>query len=105
MKCYVDTETTGLSEEYCSLLEIAAIIVDDNFEIIDTFHQYINPNRKIPTEIVNLTRITDEMVEDCPRENVILEKFITWLRGYGVDTIIAHNAKFDMKFLIGRSNI
>lgn len=104
-KCYLDTETTGLSPDYASLLEVAAIIIDEEGSIVDTFHEYINPGRKIPEEIVNITHITDDKVADCRREGPVLADFVTWLKGYGVITIVAYNAPFDMKFLRGRSDL
>lgn len=105
MIIFFDLETMGLSEAYCPILEIAAICCDDNGEVIDTFHEYINPGRPIPQEIVNLTRITDAKVSGCRREGAVLQDFLVWLKGMGVNTMVAHNASFDMRFLRGRSSV
>ena len=102
---FFDLETMGLSEAYCPILEIAAICCDENGEVVDTFHEYINPGRPIPQNIVDLTRITDEKVSGCRREAAVLQDFITWCMGMGVDKFVAHNASFDMRFLKGRSSI
>lgn len=103
MLVFFDLETMGLTENFCSILEIAAICCEDDGRIIDTFHEYINPNRPIPDNIVALTRITDEKVRNCRRERDVLETFVAWMRGMGVDTLVAHNGSFDMRFLRGRS--
>lgn len=105
MIIFFDLETMGLSESYCPILEVAAICCDYNGEMIDTFHEYINPGRPIPEEIVNLTRITDDKVKGCRREGAVLQDFLIWLRGMGCNTLIAHNIKFDLRFLKGRSEI
>ena len=105
MKVFFDLETMGLSESFCPILEVAAICCDEDGNVVDTFHEYINPNRPIPQNIVDLTRITDDKVRNCRRERDVLESFITWLRGMGIRTIVAHNASFDMRFLRGRSAV
>lgn len=105
MKVFFDLETMGLNESYCPILEIAAICCEESGEVVDTFHQYINPGRAIPKEIVELTRITDEKVANCLREGAVLKNFLTWLAGLGCTTIVAHNASFDMRFLKGRTMV
>ena len=103
MKAYLDTETTGLSTEYCSLLEIAAIACDDTGNVMSTFHEYINPGKPIPAKIVELTRITDDTVRFAKKEREVLQNLIEWIVGNGIDTLIIHNASFDMRFLKDRS--
>lgn len=105
MLIFVDTETTGLSSEFDSLLEIAAVATDDEGNIIDKFHEYINPGRKIPAKIVELTHITDGQVEHCRTEWEVLTSFSDWVIGMGCTTMIAHNAPFDMRFLRDRSRV
>lgn len=105
MKVFLDTETTGLSAQYCSLLEIAGLAVDDNGNIIEQFHEYINPGRPIPPEITRINHITNSDVAQCATEREVLGNFVEWLIGIGADTLIAHNASFDMRFLRERSDI
>lgn len=105
MILFVDTETTGLSSENDSLLEIAAIVTDDEGNIIDKFHEYINPGRRIPAKIVALTNITDSMVQYCRREWEVLQAFSDWLMGLQPTTFIAHNAPFDYRFFRDRSAV
>lgn len=105
MIIFLDTETTGLSTDYCSLLEIAAIGVDaTTHEILTTFHEYIKPSYPIPAKIVELTRITDEQVRYCRSEPEVLKDFTGWINGNGGTRVIAHNAAFDLRFLRDRSD-
>lgn len=103
MIAYIDTETTGLSSEHCSLLEIAAIACGEDGEVVTTFHEYINPGSPIPAKIVELTRITNEKVKFARKEKDVLSDFIEWIVGNNIDTFVIHNASFDMRFLRDRS--
>jgi DNA polymerase III epsilon subunit-like protein len=52
----LDLETTGLSKENDSIIEIALIKFDENtFEIIDEYSTFINPGISIPDLNVNIT--------------------------------------------------
>lgn len=105
MLLFIDTETTGLSSENDSLLEIAAIITDNEGNVIDKFHEYINPGRRIPAKIVKLTRITDDMVRHCRKEWEVLQSLADWIGGMQPTHFIAHNASFDHRFIVGRSRL
>lgn len=91
-----DLETTGLDpKDGNSIIEIGAVRVRNN-EIIDRFDELINPGVKLSDEIIRITNITDEMLEGKPKEEEIVKKFITWV---GEDTLVAHNARFDLSFM------
>lgn len=105
MKVFLDTETMGLSSQYCALLEIAALAIDDDGEIIEQFHEYINPGRPIPYEVTRINHISDKDVANCATEKEVLSNLAEWMIGVGADTVIAHNANFDMRFLRDRSDI
>lgn len=72
---FLDLETTGFSTQYNCILEIAAEIVDENYNICAQFHRYIRPRGRIPATVVELTGITDDMVRDCPSEKEVLMEF------------------------------
>lgn len=105
MEIFLDTETTGLSSQYCALLEIAALAVDEEGNIVEQFHEYINPGRPIPFNITQINHISDKDVANCATEREVLNNLVEWMIGIGADTIIAHNATFDMRFLRDRSDI
>ena len=91
-----DIETTGFSPVENKIIEIGAVRVKDGV-ISDKFSTFVNPHVPIPYRITNLTSITDEMVMDSPGIEVILPQFMVFI---GDDALVAHNANFDMSFII-----
>ena len=91
-----DFETTGFNAGGAdSIIEIGAVKLKDGM-IIDRFDELINPGRPLPQKIVELTNITDQMLEDKDNEENAVKRFIEW---FGDDPMVAHNAKFDVSFL------
>ncbi|WP_407636197.1 PolC-type DNA polymerase III [Salibacterium aidingense] len=90
-----DVETTGLSVVYDTIIELAAVKVKDG-EIIDRFESFANPHEKLSDTIIDLTGITDDMLEDAPEVNDVLRDFKSFC---GDAVLVAHNASFDMGFL------
>ncbi len=90
-----DIETTGFHNRTCKIIEIGAVKVF-NGEVIDRFSAFVNPKEKLPQEIVELTKITDDMLETEPTIDVILPKFLDFIKG---TTLVAHNANFDVNFI------
>ena len=65
----LDTETSGLSPEKNRIIELSAVKLICNGEkviITDEFDEFIKlpAGEKIPEQIVELTHITDEMLEN-----------------------------------------
>ena len=92
-----DLETTGLNPANEEITEIAAVRVVEG-EIRDSFQTYVNPHKPIPTEITELTGISDETVADAPDLDKAVPEFLKWA-GEGQYPLVAHNAGFDMGFL------
>lgn len=90
-----DLETTGFSAVEDKIIEIGAVKVQ-NGEIIDSFSTFVNPGVPIPFDITNLTSITDEMVMDADRIEIILPKFLEFCNDA---VLVAHNAGFDVGFI------
>lgn len=90
-----DVETTGLSAIYDTIIELAAVKIKDG-EIIDRFESFANPHHPLSETTINLTGITDDMVENAPEVEEVLRKFHEWMAD---DILVAHNAEFDMGFI------
>ena len=85
-----DVETTGLNPASERLTEIGAVLLA-NGEVKDSFDTFVNPERPIPPEITKLTSITDEMVQDAPKEEEALRQFLAFA---GDRPLIAHKRLF-----------
>ena len=93
--CVLDLETTGLSFRTEKITEVGIIKIK-NGEIIDEFECFVNPEKPIPPEVVEVTHITDDMVKDAETIDKIIPKIIDFI---GDSVLVAHNADFDMGFL------
>lgn len=98
-----DVETSGLSEQNERLTEIALIKTDEEFNIIDKFEMFVNGERPLSSKIVELTGITEAMIEDAPKYSEAYPLIQDWWNKDITedDQIIfcAHNAPFDIKFI------
>lgn len=93
----LDVETTGLSMRHDHVIEIGAVKVK-NGEIIDRFQCFVKSPKKISETITNLTRITQEMVDE---HGISLEEAIKKFENFIGDSIlVAQNAEFDLGMLI-----
>lgn len=90
-----DIETTGLDSQRDVITEIGAFIFR-NGKQTERFQTFVNPKRRIPLNIVQLTGITDEMVADAPSEEEAVKAFLDFA---GDLPLVAHNACFDVGFI------
>ncbi|UCH63392.1 MAG: hypothetical protein JSU77_02760 [Fidelibacterota bacterium] len=91
----IDFETTGLSADYCKIIELAAVRFRDG-QPVEEFQQLIDPREPIPTEIVEITNITDDMVAGEPTIEEVGQEFLDFIGGR---PLVAHNIRFDLAFL------
>ncbi|MGC9356308.1 MAG: helicase C-terminal domain-containing protein [Anaerolineae bacterium] len=96
-KTYVclDLETTGLDPQRDAIIEIGAVRCQGSEELA-SFSTFINPGRRIPSFITDLTGITDDHVMGAPSIRQVgpeLSEFV------GRDLVIGHNVGFDLSFL------
>ena len=87
----IDVETTGLSPKFERLTEIAIIIVE-NGQIVDEFSSLLNPEKKIPYRITQLTGINNQMVQEAPYFFEIAKQVVKMTDNC---IFVGHNASFD----------
>ncbi|MES2474937.1 MAG: 3'-5' exonuclease [Verrucomicrobiota bacterium] len=93
----MDIETTGFSPDLHEITEIAAIRVNERFEVIDEMSRLVKITGTVPWRITEITGICDAMLrrEGVPLAGVLEE---TWRFSGGMPSF-AHNASFDRRFL------
>jgi DNA polymerase-3 subunit alpha (Gram-positive type) len=99
---FLDTETTGLSPTEEKLTEIAMIRTDNQFNILETYESFINPQKKLSAKIIQITNITDEMLEDAPLYESAIPNIYNWYYKNSPEKRIigvAHNMPFDLGFI------
>lgn len=93
----LDTETTGLNpREGHRIIEIGCVELVDRKLTGNTFHVYINPNRQIEQEAIEVHGITNEFLVDKPVFKNIVNDFREFIAGA---ELIIHNAPFDVGFM------
>lgn len=95
----LDTETTGLSPlSGDRIVEIGAVRVSQRrIDRKHVFHEYLNPDRHIPEEVVRIHGIDDARVKNAPRFADVGESFLEFIKDA---TLVIHNAAFDLGFLM-----
>ena len=92
----VDVETTGARAFGGDrVTEIAAVLVRDG-TATTVFDTLVNPERAIPPAITAVTNITSQMVKNAPRFVEVCDQLLGVLEGH---VFVAHNARFDWRFL------
>jgi len=93
---FLDFETTGFEPNKDHIIEIGALKLDEEgFE--HTFSMLIKPPVTISPKITQITGITNEMVASAESFGDVVHDFYKFL---GKSKIIAHNADFDIPWLI-----
>jgi DNA polymerase-3 subunit epsilon len=93
----LDTETTGLdTAQGHRIIEIGCIELIDRQFTGNTFHQYINPQRKVEEAALSIHGLTNNFLADKPTFSNILNTFLEFINGA---ELIAHNASFDVGFI------
>ena len=93
--CIFDFETTGISPKTEKVIEIGIVRIK-NEKIVDSFSTFINPGRKIPFYITQITGITNNETENAPYFDEVFPKIKEF---FGNSVLVAHNINFDFSFL------
>lgn len=93
----LDTETTGLDwRNGDRVIEIGCVELLNRNLTGKHYHVYINPERGIDAEAINVHGITEEFLADKPKFRDIARDFMRFVQDA---ELIIHNASFDVGFL------
>jgi DNA polymerase-3 subunit epsilon len=93
----LDTETTGIDPfQGHRLIEIGCIELVNRIPSGQSFHCYLNPERDVPVEALEIHGLSAEFLKDKPRFFEIAEDLLAFI---GDAPLVAHNAIFDLGFL------
>ena len=91
----LDIETTGLDAEKDVIIEIGAVRFKGHRWEAE-WHSLINPGRRIPPFITQLTGINDQMVLQAPPIQDVLADLNAFV---DESYVVGHNIGFDLSFL------
>ncbi len=97
----IDIETTGLSPQWDSIIEISGIRVENNV-MKEQFSTLVKPEAPIYDDcyidpfIEDLTGISNEMLRNAPSTDLVVSEFKKFI---GDSILIGHNVSFDINFL------
>lgn len=92
----VDVETTGMRAAGGDRVTEIAVAVVQGARREVVFETLVNPERPIPPLIAAVTGITDDMVRHAPVFAEVADRLLGALEGR---VFVAHNARFDWRFL------
>ncbi|MBY0148831.1 PolC-type DNA polymerase III [Neobacillus niacini] len=101
-----DTETTGFQVATIDrIIEIGAVPIK-GLEVLefDTFQTYVNPNREIPQETIELTSISNEQVEAAPQALEAMMSFFDFVQSREAVCLVGHYVSFDVLALKSEFN-
>jgi DNA polymerase III epsilon subunit family exonuclease len=90
-----DLETTGLSAARCRICEVGAVRVRA-LEPVDSFQSLVNPGVALPEPVARLTGLREQELRRAPSVSTVLRRFLAFA---GDELLVAHNARFDQRFL------
>jgi DNA polymerase III subunit epsilon len=93
----LDTETTGLDARGADrVIEIGCVEIFNRIPTGREFHRFINPERDVPAEAERIHGISSVFLVDKPVFAKVAAEFLDFI---GDDTLVIHNAQFDIGFL------
>jgi len=94
-----DIETTGLSQNFNKIIEVAAIKIEKGLSV-DTYESFVNPDELLRPFTTELTGIQQHDVDRAPGITQVIDELLAWSRFEHEPTIfVAHNAHFDVPFI------
>ena len=99
----LDTETTGINPQLGHrIIEIGCVELIDRKLTGNHYHVYINPERVVEQEAIDVHGITNEFLADKPLFADIAQDFLAYIKGA---ELVIHNAAFDVGFINHEFNL
>lgn len=93
----LDLETTGTDPRKGDrIVEIGCVELIDHLPTGQTYHQYVNPERKVSIGAYNVHKIENEFLKTCPTFKDIAGEFLNFIQD---SALVIHNAPFDVGFI------
>ena len=96
----IDLETTGIRLSKDKIIEVGLLKVKDS-QIIDTFSCVINPDMPVDDKILELTKISENELENAKRIYEVINHIVDFCEDY---VLLGHNTIFDYSFVKKEAN-
>lgn len=89
------------------IIEIGAVKVNENLEVIDEYCAFIRPllHPRIDKFCTKLTSITQDDVEDAPHFNIVIKEFEEWMGVGDTRTALFSWGEFDRRQFLKDANL
>lgn len=110
---FLESEVTNFFDlnDESQFIYLCCVKTDDYFHVLDTFEEYIKPEKTLSKYIEEITKITNPMLAKCRHEKEVLIDFLNFL---GDATIISYRGlcpqpkrgpqKYEVLFLIYKTH-
>ena len=95
----IDLETTGGAPHLGAAITEIGAIKSRGGEVLGEFKTFVDPGHPVPAYITELTGITDEMLFQSPKIELLLPQLFEFLGVPEETVLVAQNAPFDLSFL------
>ena len=95
----IDLETTGGAPHLGAAITEIGAIKSRGGEVLGEFKTFVDPGHLVPVYITELTGITDEMLFQSPKIELLLPQLFEFLGAPEETVLVAQNAPFDLSFL------
>ena len=95
----IDLETTGGAPHLGAAITEIGAIKSRGGEVLGEFKTFVDPGHLVPAYITELTGITDEMLFQSPKIELLLPQLFEFLGAPEETVLVAQNAPFDLSFL------
>ena len=91
-----DVESTGVDVTTDEIIQIAAIKIDKEGNVIDSFNRFIKPNKSVGSSVL-VHKFDDEYLKENGEDKErVLKEFLDYSKG---SLIVGHNVNYDISIL------